>query len=480
MRRNIVLGIGLVLLLTSIVSADLIISPNPVEVTVGSGTNESFELTLRNTFNFTIFEFEYSNTTGFSFPAISLEPNATKTIEVGVNINEPQEKIIDSTVRFKYLVDIPEGEQTHEINITDSGGFTPNFLVIREGDTVRWRNKDTITRSVTSGLFDEDVAPNATFTYKFLQSGTYEYQDLILFYGGTLQVLDESEAEKVNNPQYNKVLTIDLQITLDPTSLEIILEETNFTVEATGAKESVIRIRNTGNETAQNVKLSSEPNWVKFSENNFNVEPNSENILTYSIEPLILDTDDTDKNYTLAISAKGANTEEKKKSINLFIPFSNVLQDVTTSEGFLAFFARYCESNPNLIVCNNTISSGGGGSGQIQNPELNVNLTQREFLEALRRLGVIQDQISRTTSEQVTLNDQLINKIPLIEQQLNESLRREQENEDVATMRTRAFWVFIFFVAVIGVIFWVGNKSGKYFKRKANLNQGLRPTYFAR
>jgi plastocyanin len=56
--------------------------------------------------------------------------------------------------------------------------FVPSSLSISAGTTVTWTNNDMVTHTVTStpSLFDSGaVAPGGTFTYTFINAGTYSY-----------------------------------------------------------------------------------------------------------------------------------------------------------------------------------------------------------------------------------------------------------------------------------------------------------------
>jgi plastocyanin len=55
--------------------------------------------------------------------------------------------------------------------------FIPAQLTIKAGETVVWKNTDSILHTVTSndGLFNENVQPGATFSYTFTAAGTYNY-----------------------------------------------------------------------------------------------------------------------------------------------------------------------------------------------------------------------------------------------------------------------------------------------------------------
>ncbi len=64
-------------------------------------------------------------------------------------------------------------------SVTISGfAFSPATLTVSAGATVTWTNKDSVAHTVTSdtGAFDSgNIAPNATFSYKFTTAGTFSY-----------------------------------------------------------------------------------------------------------------------------------------------------------------------------------------------------------------------------------------------------------------------------------------------------------------
>jgi plastocyanin len=77
----------------------------------------------------------------------------------------------------------------------DGLAFAPRELEVSAGTTVEWRNEDPVQHTVTSGtkgeqgvpgvsegkpdradgLFDDELAPGAAFSFTFDKPGTYEY-----------------------------------------------------------------------------------------------------------------------------------------------------------------------------------------------------------------------------------------------------------------------------------------------------------------
>src|SRR5215211_1356077 len=62
------------------------------------------------------------------------------------------------------------------------GSFSPSTVGITAGDSVRWRNDDTVNHQVvsTTGTFASPVLrPGQTYTFRFDVAGTYRYRDAL-------------------------------------------------------------------------------------------------------------------------------------------------------------------------------------------------------------------------------------------------------------------------------------------------------------
>ena len=62
------------------------------------------------------------------------------------------------------------------------GGFTPTAVTITAGDTVTWRNRDTVAHQVVAdnGSFaSPTLAPGRTYSFTFRDAGTFRYRDAL-------------------------------------------------------------------------------------------------------------------------------------------------------------------------------------------------------------------------------------------------------------------------------------------------------------
>jgi hypothetical protein len=460
------------LVLISTISADLIINPDNKEINMKFNQATNFSLSLKNTFDYKITDIEFTNLTNIgSMNKIDLNPNETKVITINLNPTTAGYREINSIVTFNYLVDLPTGTRTSEVNITDNG-YYPNYKVIRKGDTIKWSNRDDITHSVTGASFDQDIPVNGSFQYTFNSVGEFNYQDLIMFFGGTIKVINSTEPEKVHDPSLDKLFNLKLDVRLDNTTLQINNNNQNYTIEAMGQQQGFLDIKNIGNEVAQRVIISDSLNWLSYDSNSFDLTKNTNNLVKYTISPLILSTNETNKTYNIELKIKGSNTNEYKINLNIFIPYNNNFADPNTAEGFLANYQNFCRANPNYLLCNNTIQQTNSSQIIIRDPTLNFNLSTRDFLAVTKRIQVIQDTVERDSNarrDKESLNDA---RLDAIERNVNQSLQMQIDNRNDIESKTRAFWIIVIFGIIVGIIIYVSIKIRKYNSTKNMTEEG--------
>ena len=425
--KKVLIFLLVILLSMNLINGSLIISPNPLEISTKLNEASSHNLTITNNYNFTIMSFEFTNLTGFTFPTITINANETKTIDFTVKRNDLVSQNILSEVSFKYLVEIPEQPITHEINMT-STGFKPDFITIHVGDTIIWKNKDTVSHTVTSYFFDYDLQVNGTSQYTFTTPETVNYDDLTLFWSGQIRVLSRDENQQVNNPNYDELLRVNLDVISDPTNLSINIPETEFEVDAVGSKEGLVTIKNTGDEVAQKISLESSNNWIFFSKDNFNLERDDTSYITFRIQPLLFSSNETNKTYDIEITIKALNSEPYNETIKVFIPYSDVFDDFGTEEGYLTWFTDvYCPANPNVFWCNTSVSQQQQ-KVIIRDPEIPINLSATEFYASLKRQQRTEDAIQRLTTRNDQLSDFVEKELKLQTTLNNESLELSKKS----------------------------------------------------
>jgi len=459
----------LIISLLTLVSANLKIEPQPADITTKVGIPQTFQMSITNNYSFQLFDFSFSNLTDFNFPDITLNPNQTKLIDFTVDKDESFSGQIQSKVKFNYFVNLPEETLTHYINITGFG-YDPDYLIIRESDTVIWKNIDDITHTVTSATFDLTLLVNQSASHTFNTVETVTYQDLILFYPGTIEVINKTSQQKVHNPNYDYTWIVNLNAISNPTTLEVESLETNYTISATGLTEGMLKIKNTGNGVADKTSLYSDSDWIIFETNNFSLSIGETKYVKYTIAPLIFSTNETNKTYNINLKTKSLNTEEYTIPISVYVPYWEIPKDIKDVENILRLIENFCKQNPTNAFCNTTIGSEGE-KVIYKDIEIPVNLTATEVYTMLKRMQRIEDSNQRTDNKLKLLADEWGITIPQLKELMNMSVEMQQVNEDKINSSQTLRWIigfFIFLIVIIGSIFYRVNK----YNQKKRLVEG--------
>lgn len=469
--KNVIIIICISIFFISLTSAQIIISPNPLNSTTIIGKQINHTITINNTYNFDVFNFTFGNLTdlGFTFPNVYVEANTKKTYTISVNPSQSKTQNLENNIRFHYHANIPEEVTTYDVLITDNG-FIPRFITIREGDTIKWINQDDIVHTVFSQFFNEQIEVNQSYSYTFNQKGTFNYQDPFwdefFNFNGEVNVINRTSAEEVYNPNYDFKWTTNLKYTLNPTELELTWFEDNFEVGATSQTEGSVRIKNIGNETAENIYLSANSEWIQFQENNFSLEEDSNNFVEYKLIPVIFETDATNKSYKIDLFVEGSNTQRYNKSINVFIPYREITEDFGSSENFLLWFENvFCPAHPTNYFCNPNQTVIIEGNGTL-NQTVPINVSATDFKE-------IKDYIANLLTTQIRQGNDLqqIDDRNKIVEGLNKTLfdyvLKEEANERKNKAIVITIWVIIP-IAIIGlVIIWLLLYNSKIRKKSA-------------
>ena len=418
--------------LITFVNANLVISPIPLEATTKINQEASYQITLTNNYNFNIFDFQFGNliSKGFTFPNIEIEKNSTQTITASFLPTTSIHENIQVPISFKYFVELPTGAQTYEINLTDPSGFSPNYLPIKQEDSVKFNNHHTVNFDVVIEGNTYNIPINSSITHQFNIIGTVNYYDIYFGYSGVIEILNKSTKEKAHNPNYDINWVVNINSILNPTTLEIDNSKEVYEIEYGKFKKGLLTIKNNGTEKAELISLTS-TDWINFNKNDINIEPGEEDWIEYTITPIIFDTNNTDKNYEIELKIKATNTEEYSERINLFVPFKEVSS--TYGEDDLSTFNWlqnvFCPQFPTSFLCDPESPSDGNGSIYYNDSDIPINVSKRVIYDIQKDLKGTMDSNERTNNEIKILADKWGLTMPEILAFVNQSLVLQQENE---------------------------------------------------
>ena len=462
--------------LISFTTASLSISPNPLDISQTINSENTYSFSLTNNYNFKISDFTFSGLSehGFSFPEIEINPNESQTIDFTIQPSSSFHGQVTSKVSFKFLVELSEETETHEVNITDPSGFIPNYLPVRQGDSVKFTNNHEVEFDVVIESQTYVIPVNSSITHLFNTLGTINYYDLSLGYSGVVEVLNQTTQEKAHNYNYDVNWILNLELISNPTNLTLDLSKDIFEIESGKFKKGLLTIINTGDtEKADRIHLTSNE-WITFNKNEFDINPSEEEWVEFTITPILFSSNSTNMSYEIDIVVKGSNTKEYVERINVFVPYKSIStdfgdSDIDTMNWLLNVF---CPQFPTSFLCNQSVGSSGNGSVIYRDADIPINVSKKVIYDIKKDILKIRDANARTNNELKILADKWGVTIPELMNMLNNSVTKQIDNEEKSKSNWNAIWIigfFVFMIGISGAVIKIVNKKSykKYLKEGA-------------
>jgi len=476
-------------MLISLVSADLIITPNPINVDVQVGDLEEFSLTLNNTYNFDIYDFSFSelDNKGFNFPNFNLSSNESKEIKFNVSSNSSYSGTLNSNVKFKFYVNLPLTISNYNITISPelSEGFNPREITIRQGDTITFINNDNVTHSVYSTEFGTiQVLGGSSSNYTFNNLGIFTYKDTFFdtipypSLQGTIDVISRTEQYKAHNSDYDETLIVNLNAITDPTNISVSNSEENYEIIYGNLKKGLLTITNTGSEIAERINITSTSDWITFDENNFDLVSGSTNWVEYTLFPIMLKTKDTNKTYQETISIKASNSDIKNITLNIFIPYKEVSEyDLGSTEALEYYDSVFCPKNPCAPICavllGYPLCDGNSSSSLINYSygNFSVNISSENFYNLVKDISTLKDDNTRMSNLLKQFEDKYGVSLEEIQKTVNNSYSLQKENESDNSGLKATIWIIGSFLFVGGVATYLIKTLKKNQERESLLSR---------
>jgi hypothetical protein len=458
-----------VLFILSFINASYI-SPNPISVELNVNQNMSYTLTINNTNNFSIFDFKFPTleSKGFHFPDITIPGNTALSFPFYVITNESFYGIINEKVEFNFYANLPEEITNYYIDITDNG-FSETYKTIRKGDTIIWTNKDDVTHTIYSTEFGSlTIAENSTAQYTFNNLGKFSYYDEYFYifskFNGEIEVINRTAQQKVHNPMYDIPWDIDLTSVANPTNLQVSNSKNNFTIVYNSYTNGQITIENIGDEDAEGVSIKSDSEWLTFEKTDFKIEQGQTDWVEYQIFPHSLQTNDTDKNYTIIIQVKAKNSNQTNLSINVYIPYKEITSSLDSDLAFLQYLENiYCPKypcskfcSPELPQCNYNSSYGD------LNLEILGNISKIDLYNVMKDISKLASSGARTDNSVKELADLYGITVPELTELINQSVNKQIINEKKVKSNNNTVWIITSLILLlVGLIFMINRISKK-------------------
>lgn len=379
-------AVFLLFLLPVISSAGLSIEQTEIYVnkTYGQEIQVRINVTNEETFKFYNITFKENIV---SVPKFDLEPGETKEVMVSVTGNDDYNGLL--TLRGEYQSQIGASNKTETILINYNSGFNKCNLDMVKGDKIVWVNNVQGNIELVNndnGVKFLDILQGENVTYSLSNPTELHYYARWVGFKFTnvctINVIGDSGM--VHKLEYDDTINIDLKVSYDPTTISVTFLGTQYEVAYNGEKSDIFKIENTGSKAAKKIHISAD--WMTFDKNDFDLNSGDSVNVAYTIKPLIIETNQTNKTHTKTIEITG-NFEKKVQDILVFIPYKQV--DVITGtpideEVIQNFIKSYCTNELDKCIdlfcsiypeeCENGLSGGG------------VNVTQEFSSDALKSL----------------------------------------------------------------------------------------------
>ncbi|MFW5793890.1 MAG: hypothetical protein ACOCV1_00170 [Bacillota bacterium] len=439
-----------------------------LEINKTLGVNKTIKIDIENdkTFDFYNVTFEDND---------FIKINKINKIESGTSVQVTAtifgDSSIDDVFRIKgyYLNNIGETDDEYFVNVTEYKSDPCSFSV-NQGDSITWKNNllsviNLYKHPENSPVDGGNIIAGENFTLEMDKVGQQGYKFLL---GGWpfpeicyIDVLPTTGY--INNPEYDAILNLDLNLEYEKTQIESVLINTEFDMYFYDTKEGVLSVKNTGDKKAYDVTLSGD--WLSFDKNNFNLESGETKGIVFEVSPYVVNTSQTNKTYEKNIKIEG-NFETQKKKVNIFIKHSIIDEDFNESQQSLVDFIKdFCDKNPEICGSSKVIykNSLGNNTAEFEITEDQWKeywLNQYEGKEETTTvLNYVKDIVTQMEEDKTSTKAKLTN--------IENSIQNDQEKDENNTRNVLGLLFFIVativVILIIFLIFYYKNKrQGEY------------------
>jgi hypothetical protein len=464
MKKNIkyIVFITILAYILPIISANgLVINGTQNLLNKTYGIDEKISVNITNTESFDFYNIAITQDFA-SVEKFNLSSGQSKVVEVKYTGDEDYDGAL--TFRGVYQASMGASNQTHIVNIEFENGFDKCNLNLIVGDSVTWVNKvnDYIKLiSADSGDSFQTILEDKNVTRKFSTQETIKYYATrITKFTHICTIEVQGDEGLVHSYNYDAKLNLKLNINYPNTEVEIVIIETNYTINYNGEKEDILKVKNIGQKEAKNINLKAE--WLSFGENLFDLKAGESKNIAYTIDPKIYNTSDTNKTYTKKLKVSG-NFHEIEKSFYIFIPHSIVrsIGDIGDfdPEMLRNSFILYCKSYPEDSMCVALDSSGG-----VQEDNITQVISKNTLAELMERYVADSKKNSDFKKDQTETDINQTNEISVLSNNTYDIASRQGDIEvKLDSLSVIILFVIILFLSlscgIFGIIVWQKRKN---------------------
>lgn len=434
----------------------------PSEIYQKTNSKINYTTIVTNTHNFEIFNITISDSSNIFFPDISyLDIN--QSIEVNYSVTTEENNYTQNELlKFNYYT-TQDADVTNYIVETSENGNNPNNITIQQGDKISFVNKnmsENYTIKEISNLWSFNIPSGQNVTREFTTIENISYINEQTGYVSYIIVNPRNLSRITHNSAYDQSISFKVAISYDETSWKVHFLKTRYELNYSEVKNGAIYIEILNTEQkAHNVQITSEPDWIIFEKNNFDVEDNT--VVTYQIKPKIKNSNETGLEYNITITVDSSNSPKINQTISVYVNkeenIDQTLADLPANFIFLteAQLKSFCNKFPEQ--CPHTVIEKIQYINITTNETLEIRELKSQINRVQNKVNTIQSSVLEN-KESINLNsDKITSNYNKLEEIMSE-LKKMNENKNFSTFM---FYFFIVLVCLILIVLVVL----AYFKR---------------
>jgi len=440
-----------------------------------TGLDKQLTFQLKNEEAFDFYNITFDNNVYAMMPIINVI-HSGETINVTIVIITNDN--FDGVIKIKgfYQANIGISNKQYNLTVDYDNGISECDKTLIKGDSIKWQNNvnDEIKmKNENTGEYITTIPDNETYiklfdspiilSYSFYRYG-FRFTDIC-------DIIVLNDEGLINNPQYDANLHLNITNSYMPTNIQVTVFENNYSLNFYDETDGVITIKNIGSNIAKNIVLTGE--WLFFSKNNFDLEIGETKAVTYTIDPYITQSSETDKTYVKNITING-NFNRYEIPLTIFIKYADIDVIGNFTDNFITpqQYLQFCNANPDSQWCKietKIVYKNINGS----NEEFNVTYSEEQVRDIYRFLfdyvdsdKVIQNQLKDNFDNITMIQDYLLG----IVLDLNNTLSLEIKSRENEGSVSIFFVIFLFIILIIGLLSYIAimfykSKKTKDFKR---------------
>lgn len=352
MMKNKIILILLVLLFLPMIKANgLIISEISTNQTNKvKDVDSSITFKITNNEPYTFYNLTFMDNSVIRMPKVN-QLDSGQSIVINATIFTNENFIGKIEVIGFYQSTIGASNKTYNVTVNYNNGLSSCDMVLIKGDKIQWKSEvnDQITlRNAVTNMNIVVINPFDNYTTNFDSPEIFKYYFLRrgLRFTDICEIVVLNDVGLVNNPTLNGILNLSVTNQYKPTNLEVTVLTRDYSLNVFQGTEGVLIIKNIGIEIAKDVNITGD--WFTFSENHFDLTPGSSNSLTYTLKPILSNTNQTNKTYTKNITISG-NFPQKIEIFNINVSYGEIGPgNYSNYTGILGLLQEYCDANPKI------------------------------------------------------------------------------------------------------------------------------------